>query len=62
MLGHVALGRLCERQGERVRAAEHVAKALDLLEREPAGAVLPESDGLSAAQWSAALTARLQEA
>jgi len=62
VLGHVALGRLCQRQGERVRAVKHFAKALDLLEREPAGVVLPESDGLSAAQLSAALMARLQEA
>ena len=62
VLGHVGLGRLCERQGERVRAAAHFAKALVLLEQQPAGALLPESDGLSAAQLSAALAARLQEA
>jgi chemotaxis protein methyltransferase CheR len=62
VLGHVALGRLCERQGERAHAAAHFAKALGLIEREGAGELLPESDGLSAAQLSAALAARLQEA
>jgi len=62
VLGHVGLGRLCERQGERARATRHFETALGLLGLEPAESVLPESDGLSAAQLSAALAARLQEA
>jgi chemotaxis protein methyltransferase CheR len=62
VLGHVGLGRLCERQGERARATRHFETALGLLGLEPAESVLPESDGLSAVQLSAALAARLQEA
>jgi chemotaxis protein methyltransferase CheR len=56
VLAHFALANLARHGGRTTTAARHFANALDLLRSYPPEAVLPESDGITAARLSEIVT------
>jgi chemotaxis protein methyltransferase CheR len=61
ILSHVNQGRIAMRLGKPVLARKHHQNAIELLQALPADCLVPESDGLTAAQFAAVLKTNVSQ-